>query len=418
MDSNLSSSKKRNRESWGETAKPSGKKPEVIQPAPLTTSAPALPFMPSPEAYANTLSALVANVHPIELLIEMGYTLAPPAPPSAEYLRSQERCSIGTCKRKRSVNDAENTPICAGAIGPEPQGHQYRGHLHLLEPLTGFAPTPARTSSPRRRAVVIKTATVQTWHTDGQISEIVVMSAIDFLTGERLIDQLFTPQNEVTTWRRDHTGVDYSILSAAYSNGRTLPGGWMTARKLLWDVIDADTILLGHEMADDLRALRMLHPRVVDAHILAGPALAAAGRKSDIGRLMRNFLNIDIADRERRQGFDSLVRAGDARKAVLWLVTKETELEDWVNANRVQPKEVKVNDTAHEIALLEKHVAEVREGRDMPKAVRKGKMTVPEHLKAMDEKLAMMKAQLANEARFGFALSIRPKAGGADAEDE
>lgn len=187
MDSHASSSKKRNRESWVETSKLAGKRQDFTQPAPLIADQATLPFHPGPEDYINALPILTIHIHPQELLDQTGYITNVPTPPNLEYARSQERCSARTCNRKRSTNESENTQICAGAADPNSTGHKYCGYLHLLEPLASFAATPhssAFSNKSCRRAVVIKTGLVYSWYEDDLIIQIIVLSAVDFVTGE------------------------------------------------------------------------------------------------------------------------------------------------------------------------------------------------------------------------------------------
>jgi hypothetical protein len=101
--------------------------------------------------------------------------------------------------------------------------------------------------------------------------EIIGLTAMDFLTGDILVNKLIEPSDVPVDWQTATTRIDRKRMQRARSRGRTLPG-YEQARAELWTHINADTILVGHGLQDTLCLLRMLHTRVIDSQILVAKA--------------------------------------------------------------------------------------------------------------------------------------------------
>jgi len=57
-------------------------------------------------------------------------------------------------------------------------------------------------------------------------------------------------------------------MNDASRDGKALDG-WEAARQEVWKFIDADTIIIGHAVKNDLDVLGMIHHQIVDSAILA-----------------------------------------------------------------------------------------------------------------------------------------------------
>jgi len=57
------------------------------------------------------------------------------------------------------------------------------------------------------------------------------------------------------------------MMNNAIRNGKALDG-WERARQEVWKFVDADTIIIGHAVKNDLDVLGMIHHQVVDSAIL------------------------------------------------------------------------------------------------------------------------------------------------------
>jgi hypothetical protein len=109
---------------------------------------------------------------------------------------------------------------------------------------------------------------------DNKNSEIARISAIDYLTGEILIDTLVEPLQRVTDWRTKYSGITKTTMTAAITQGRILKG-WPGARVSLFNHVDANNNIVGHALNHDLIALGIQHQRVVDSAILASGAVGS-----------------------------------------------------------------------------------------------------------------------------------------------
>lgn len=107
-------------------------------------------------------------------------------------------------------------------------------------------------------------------------SEVVRVAAVDVATGEVLMDAWVRPEGWVRNWRSFVTGVTPAAFAEAGRQGKVVSGGWRAARERLWRFVGAETVLVGHALQNDLKALRMVPGRVVDTSILSSQAAAAA----------------------------------------------------------------------------------------------------------------------------------------------
>jgi DNA polymerase III epsilon subunit-like protein len=168
---------------------------------------------------------------------------------------------------------------------------------------------------------------------DKNESEIARISAIDYLTGEILIDTLVQPTQFVTDWRTKFSGITKEAMSTAILQGRTLQG-WPVARALLFEYIDADTVLIGQALHFDLIALGIQHQRVVDSAILASEAVGhGVKRRWGLKDLCDQLLDIKI-QKDGQVGHDSVEDAFAAREMVLWCINHPSALSRWGKKRR------------------------------------------------------------------------------------
>jgi DNA polymerase III epsilon subunit-like protein len=135
-----------------------------------------------------------------------------------------------------------------------------------------FWPTPVpspATQYLKRRAVVIDCEMVEV---NRGRREVALLSAVDFLTGEVLINHYVQPTAKVTNWTTKISGVTPAAMTEAVSKGQALQG-WQSARQALFNYVDAHTILIGHSLNHDLDVLGIYHTMIVDSAILASEAV-------------------------------------------------------------------------------------------------------------------------------------------------
>ncbi|OOO07084.1 Exonuclease RNase T and DNA polymerase III [Aspergillus oryzae] len=157
-----------------------------------------------------------------------------------------------------------------------------------------FLETPVLNLYGARRAVVIDCEMVQVrrWQ-----REVAFLSAVDFLTGEVLINNYVRPTGKVTDWTTRISGITPAAMAEAVARGQAL-NGWQSARQELYKYIDSQTILIGHALNSDLDVLGIYHSRVVDSVILASEAVfglsSAFKRLYSLKTLSEVFLKLQI----------------------------------------------------------------------------------------------------------------------------
>ena len=159
-------------------------------------------------------------------------------------------------------------------------------------------------------------------------SELIRLSAVDYITGTTIIDSLVRPTNRVVDWRTRYSGVSYADMVRAEKKGEAL-NGWREARQELWRYINANTILIGHAMQNDLDALHLIHTNVVDSDILVGQATSVGTRRRwGLKQLCRELPEMQVQCGGKR-GHCCLEDALAAREVVIWCGREPEALGAW-----------------------------------------------------------------------------------------
>jgi hypothetical protein len=189
--------------------------------------------------------------------------------------------------------------------------------------------------SEKRQAIVIDCEMVEV---EGRRNELAFLSAIDFLTGEVLIDNFVCPASTVTDWRSNVSGVTPDAMALAVAENRALYG-WQEARQALWMHADSETVFVGHSLNHDLDVLGILHHRVVDSSILTSqatfpdcPPNRRLKRLWGLKKLTKAFLGCDIQTSP--EGHSSLEDAFATREVVLCCLRNPGLLRTWADDAR------------------------------------------------------------------------------------
>lgn len=110
--------------------------------------------------------------------------------------------------------------------------------------------------------------------------------------GAVLLDALVRPSEPVTDYLTQWSGVTATKLAG--DNVMSLEA----ARDALFALIDANTLICGHSLENDLHALRLVHERVLDTAVLYPRASGAASRrvKHALRHLSRRYLGRAIQE--------------------------------------------------------------------------------------------------------------------------
>ena len=123
-----------------------------------------------------------------------------------------------------------------------------------------------------------------------------------------LLDMLVKPAEPIIDYLTQWSGITESMLQSVTS---TLA----ECQVALLSLIDSDTILVGHGLENDLRALKIAHDRCIDTALcFPHPVL---GRKHSLRYLAQQNLNLSIQTGDGIDGHDSTEDASTAMRLVL-----------------------------------------------------------------------------------------------------
>jgi hypothetical protein len=189
-------------------------------------------------------------------------------------------------------------------------------------------PTPqhyART--PKRRAIVLNYETTDKANNQSGIAHI---SAIDYLTGETLINASVLLTQPISDYCTRYSEMLGELLTKAIAEGKVL-NSWPEARTELWKHIDANTILVGHALRYCLAAIRMQHARIVDTAILAANKVGLGVKRSwSLTSLCSQVLNMAV-DNDTNVRNNSLAGALAVRRLVMWWICHPFEISQWAD---------------------------------------------------------------------------------------
>ncbi|KAG2417111.1 hypothetical protein HFD88_008329 [Aspergillus terreus] len=305
------------------------------------------------------LNALQAQCHPIECLAGERYWIQTPSPVDIDMTRNCSYCGVA----KRRISTGPEESVCrfhpakkafqqgiirgrgagaskkarcvkCGQVGSSKGCITFSAHKFAAADakLHKMAPTPAYNRG-ARKAVVLDCEMVGVLGASGrEHSEVVRFSAVDFLSAEVIIDTYVSPQGRVTSWRTKFSGVNASVLAEKEQQGKSIMG-WRAARNLLWQFIDAQTILIGHSLNHDLAVLGMVHTCVVDSAIITRLAVGEDCRRQwALKTLVRQFLDRDIQGGN--DGHDCVEDTYATREVILWCMRNASKLQAWAAGER------------------------------------------------------------------------------------
>lgn len=175
----------------------------------------------------------------------------------------------------------------------------------------------------------------------GRMSELIEVVVIDYLTGEALMNTLVQPVQgyEIDDFRTRFSGVKPAAFHRACRNGLALRGGWPAARQKIFQFMDRNTILIGHNIKEDLRVLHIAHDRIVDSQLLV-QQLTGAG--VGLKKILTEAVGRDIQNRG-KAGHDCMEDVVAVREAVIWIIERRGNTQQWLdNLKAIQDEKRRV----------------------------------------------------------------------------
>ncbi|KAF6844082.1 RNA exonuclease [Colletotrichum musicola] len=266
---------------------------------------------------------------------------------------------------------------CGQAVGDSAGCHTVPNHVFKvsdskrLATVLNYAETPANPNVPSDRAVCFDCEMCYT--VNGL--ELVRLTATAWPTGEELLDVLVQPVGEILDLNSRYSGVwpedmasaepwtakeeDPTPAQAKNMASNKKPKKKMkivsspeVARDLLFSLIGPDTPLIGHGLENDLNAVRIVHPTLIDT-VLLYPHKHGLPYRQGLKMLMDNLLNrkIQVETSGKVQGHDSAEdarAAGDLVRLKLSEEWKSMKLKGWkLVDNEFFPPGGKPNDDYH-----------------------------------------------------------------------
>ncbi|KAI3656534.1 hypothetical protein MP638_003486 [Amoeboaphelidium occidentale] len=147
-------------------------------------------------------------------------------------------------------------------------------------------------------------------------SELLRLSAVNERL-ETILDVFVHPVGEIIDYNTRWSGIDEESFNKAEKISIT------EARRRLSDLMDSDTVFVGHSLESDLKALRLIHLNVLDTSLLY-PHRRGPPYKMSLKNLAKENLQIFIQDSS--DGHDSVEDAKAAMSlALLYLKNKKKE---------------------------------------------------------------------------------------------
>jgi RNA exonuclease 1 len=98
-------------------------------------------------------------------------------------------------------------------------------------------------------------------------SELIRVTMIDYFTGVVLVNNIVEPDVPMLHLNTRFSGVSWGDLNNAKRRGTCLAGK-AHARSAIWRFVGPGTVVVGHALSNDLRALRWIHGLVVDSFLM------------------------------------------------------------------------------------------------------------------------------------------------------
>lgn len=134
--------------------------------------------------------------------------------------------------------------------------------------------------------------------------------------GSKIYEKYIRPANKIICYNTRFSGVTKKDLSSKNGLVSTLS----EVQQDLLNYIDAETILIGHALENDLRSLKIIHKNVIDTS-LCFPHPHGPGFKHSLRTLTQQYLRRTIQDSD--QGHSSFEDSRAALELILWRIRKD-----------------------------------------------------------------------------------------------
>lgn len=145
--------------------------------------------------------------------------------------------------------------------------------------------------------------------------ELLRITAIDFVSGEEVFDILVKPKGEVLDLNTRWSGIA-EIKEEALTFEDSI--------ELLGEIVDANTVMIGHGLENDMNSMRLIHEKIVDTAILYPKHKATPTFRYSLKQLAFQYLGRSIQSGQHDSGEDSLAAIDVAK----YFITQDLSLKN------------------------------------------------------------------------------------------
>ncbi|RFN44227.1 hypothetical protein FIE12Z_11553 [Fusarium flagelliforme] len=153
---------------------------------------------------------------------------------------------------------------------------------------------------------------------------------VDVIQGKVLLNSFVKPQQRIFKWNSHIHGIDLSTFTAESNH----LNGWDEARSRLFELIDKDTVIVGHALRNDLKGLRVAHDNIVDTAVLTSKAVfgtESLKRYWSLKTLCAEFLDMRIQTGSKHSALEDTMAT---REVALWCIYNPDKMHEWASKQK------------------------------------------------------------------------------------
>ncbi|XP_018904825.2 uncharacterized protein prage isoform X3 [Bemisia tabaci] len=237
--------------------------------------------------------------------------------PSGEYL-TEEHCIYHWGKLFRPLSGGEPTHYACCNAHRDSKGCS-TGKLHVWNgiqagvngPFEGYVRTrPSKSGTPNKNRGLYALDCEMCYTIKGlELTKVTLVNS----NGHRVYDCLVRPQNHIIDYNTRYSG----LTEKDFTRKNIVVKPLKKVQKDLLNIINAESILIGHSLDNDLRALRIIHSRIIDTSIVFPHAFGLPFRRS-LKSLVKIYLKQNIQNEE--SGHDSFEDARSCIDLILYKI--------------------------------------------------------------------------------------------------
>ncbi|XP_056328974.1 RNA exonuclease 1 homolog [Danio aesculapii] len=204
---------------------------------------------------------------------------------------------------------------CENAVG-SPGCQVFNLHVHDAVSLQGFVSSLPQSVVGETYPGVYAIDTQTCYTSQGlELARVTVVSS----SLQVVFDSFVKPDNDVIDYNTRFSGISEADVKSSSSSLRDV-------QAVLLSFINADTILIGHGLENDLAALKIIHSTVVDTSVVF-PHRLGLPHKRELNSLTADYLRRII--QESVAGHDTREDATACMELMLWRVKEDSKVKRW-----------------------------------------------------------------------------------------